>query len=318
MPGRPLRWIAALLLAVPAFAQQPSNPVPVNPSPGTFRFAILPDRTGSNRPGVYESALTKLNLLQPDFVLSTGDLIDGYTTDPKVLAAQWDEFDALVSRLQMRFHYVPGNHDISNPVMLDAWKRRHGPPWSSFVYQDVLFLILHTEDRPLGGIGAEQIAWLKETLAANASVRWTLVFCHQPLWRESDQRGFEQRDRVVRGLVGQFLRGPILRLRVCRGVRVRTGHERVEQRGPGAGPDVGDRLGAPRARLEVVAPVELVDGETAETLHQLADGRRRLLAGRDRNGEPVVRNDIKDGEVLDTRGVERLPELAFGRRAFTQ
>lgn len=192
--------LAALALALPALAApSPVTEKPVNNAPGTFRFAILPDRTGGNRPGVFEAAIDKLNLLQPEFVLSVGDLIDGYTLDPKVIRAQWAEFDAQVNRLEMPFHYVPGNHDISNPLMLDVWKQRHGSPWSSFVYQDVLFLILHTEDRPLGGIGPEQIAWLKQTLAANPKVRWTLVFCHQPLWREADQRGFEQVRAALKG-----------------------------------------------------------------------------------------------------------------------
>ena len=33
-----------------------------------FRFAILPDRNGGMRPGIFEDAVTqKLNLLQPAF-----------------------------------------------------------------------------------------------------------------------------------------------------------------------------------------------------------------------------------------------------------
>jgi hypothetical protein len=187
--------LASVVFAAPA----PVTNKPVNAAPGTFRFAILPDRTGGNRPEVFESAIAKLNLLQPEFVLSTGDLIDGYTLDAKVMLAQWEEFDGLVNRLAMPFHYVPGNHDISNPVMLDLWRQRYGPPWSSFVYQNVLFLILHTEDRPLGGLGAEQIAWAQKTLAANAGVTWTLVFMHQPLWRETDQRGFEPVRAALKG-----------------------------------------------------------------------------------------------------------------------
>jgi hypothetical protein len=193
------KFLFALLLPLTLTAQSPVTSKPVNNAEGTFRFAILPDRTGGNRPEVYESALAKLNLLQPEFVLSTGDLIDGYTTDPKVMAAQWDEFDALANRLQMPFHYVPGNHDISNPLMLGAWQVRHGTPWSSFVYQNVLFLILHTEDRPFGGLGAEQLAWVKQTLAANAGVRWTMLFFHRPLWREKNQGGFEQVREMLRG-----------------------------------------------------------------------------------------------------------------------
>ena len=195
---RPIRSLcAALLLLTPglagrAFGQVPVTAKPVNNAAGVFRFAILPDRTGGNRPGVYEGAIAKLKLLQPEFVMSTGDLIDGYTTDPKVWSAQWEEFEGLVNRLDLPFHYVPGNHDISNPLLLDAWKQRHGTPWSSFVYQNVLFLSLHTEDRPFGGLGEEQIAWAKRTLAENAGVRWTFVFLHRPLWREKNQAGFEQ------------------------------------------------------------------------------------------------------------------------------
>ncbi len=188
-----------LMGALTSLAQVPVTDRPVNHAEGVFRFAILPDRTGGNRPGVFEGAIAKLNLLQPEFVMSTGDLIDGYTMDPKTWNAQWAQFEGLANRLEMPFHYVPGNHDISNPLLLDAWKQRHGTPWSSFVYQNVLFLCLHTEDRPFGGLGAEQIAWAQRTLAEHAGVRWTLVFMHRPLWREKNQAGFEQIRAALQG-----------------------------------------------------------------------------------------------------------------------
>ena len=187
------------LLLTSGRAQGPVTDRPVNNAAGVFRFAILPDRTGGNRPAVFEDAIAKLKLLQPEFVMSTGDLIDGYTTDPKVWNAQWEEFDAFVNRLDMPFHYVPGNHDISNLLLLEAWRQRHGTPWSSFVYQNVLFLTLHTEDRPFGGLGAEQIAWVQKTLADNAGVRWTMLFFHRPLWREKNQAGFEPVRAALRG-----------------------------------------------------------------------------------------------------------------------
>lgn len=202
MPLLRIRSLAALtlILAVARAAEPaPVTDKPVNNAEGVFRFAILPDRTGGNRPDIFESAIAKLNLLQPEFVMSTGDLIDGYTTDPKVWNAQWTQFDALVNRLDMPFHYVPGNHDISNPLLLDAWRQRHGAPWSSFVHQNVLFLTLHTEDRPFGGLGAEQIAWVQKKLAEHASVRWTLLFFHRPLWREKNQAGFEQVRAALQG-----------------------------------------------------------------------------------------------------------------------
>ncbi|HWA24927.1 MAG TPA: metallophosphoesterase [Lacunisphaera sp.] len=197
--SRALRGLLPFLIAAEISAQSPVTAQPVNNAEGVFRFAIVPDRNGGNRGEVFETAIAKLNLLQPEFVMCTGDLIDGYTTDPKVAAAQWDQFDALVKRLDMPFHYVPGNHDIGNPLLLEVWKQRHGPPWSSFVYQNVLFLTLHTEDRPLGGLGEEQIAWAKKTLAENSGVRWTMVFFHRPLWRDQNQAGFEQVRAALKG-----------------------------------------------------------------------------------------------------------------------
>ncbi len=46
-----------------------------------FTFAIISDLTGGERPGVYSTAVSQLNRLDPTFVLSVGDLIDGGTED---------------------------------------------------------------------------------------------------------------------------------------------------------------------------------------------------------------------------------------------
>ena len=166
---RALRFAVLAALAHSAPGQVPVTDRPVNNAPGVFRFAIVADRAGGIRPGVFENAVAKLKLLQPEFVLSVGDLIDGYTTDPSVNLAQWQEFERIVQRLDMPFYFVPGNHDISNPGMLAAWKQRRGDPWFSFVHQDVLFICLHTEDRAGGGLGDEQIAWVRKTLAEHAA-----------------------------------------------------------------------------------------------------------------------------------------------------
>ena len=48
----------------------------LNNDPDHFQFAIVSDRTGGHRPGVFEDAVKKLNLLQPEFVMSVGDLIE--------------------------------------------------------------------------------------------------------------------------------------------------------------------------------------------------------------------------------------------------
>jgi 3',5'-cyclic AMP phosphodiesterase CpdA len=118
------------------------------PSPPGFSFALLSDRTGLARPGVFERAIEALNWLHPDFVIQIGDSIEGYTTDESVLAAQWKELDGILDALERPLFRVAGNHDVSNELMRDEWLRRHGLLHYHFRYADVLFLVLDTSDPP--------------------------------------------------------------------------------------------------------------------------------------------------------------------------
>lgn len=111
-----------------------------------FQFAVLGDRTGGANPlGTFQRAMEQLNLLQPEFVMSVGDYVEGYTASPEVMNAQWDEFDEIASKLQMPFFYVRGNHDINTPITRVAWKERRGPEYYYFKYKNVLFIALDTE-----------------------------------------------------------------------------------------------------------------------------------------------------------------------------
>ncbi len=162
--------------------------------PANFQFAIVTDRTGGHRPGVFMEAIRKLNVLQPEFVMSVGDLIQGYTRDEAQLAREWDEFSGFIAQLQMPFFYLPGNHDITNKVMAKVWQQRFGRAYYHFVYRDVLFLCLNTED-PIrgsrkGGILVDQYRYVKRVLSEHPEVRWTLVFMHQPLWSQKAPTGY--------------------------------------------------------------------------------------------------------------------------------
>ncbi|MGI9284860.1 MAG: metallophosphoesterase family protein [Pseudomonadales bacterium] len=117
--------------------------------PENFQFAIVGDRTGEHRKGVFASAVEQLNLLRPEFVVSVGDLIEGYSEDKQVLEQEWHEFDRHVKALDMPFYYVVGNHDMGNEVMLEMWRQRLGPTYFHFVYKKVLFIALNTEDPPM-------------------------------------------------------------------------------------------------------------------------------------------------------------------------
>ena len=174
-----------------------------------FHFIIVTDRTGGPRNGVFRDAMEQINLLQPAFVMSVGDLIEGGSDDPAKLNDEWVEFSQMVRSLHMPFFYTPGNHDIYNNLSIDVWQNRFGRSYYHFTYHDVLFIILNTEDPPSdqlghsnGWIGKAQLAWLN-TLLKHGDERWTFLFMHKPLWlAATDQHGEESNWSDVEAVLG--------------------------------------------------------------------------------------------------------------------
>lgn len=190
--------------------QATSNPwthLNLNNQPKNFQFAIVTDRTGGHRSMVFEKAVRKLNLMQPEFVISVGDLIEGYTDKPERMAKEWDEFQGFVKQLKMPFFYVPGNHDISNVTMLKDWEQRLGRQYYHFVYHDTLFLVVNSEATPgskMEKLGDEQLSYLKKAIQDNPNVRWTFAFMHKPLWAYGSDKmgagtGFEELEKAMEG-----------------------------------------------------------------------------------------------------------------------
>ena len=108
---RQLITLFFLLISIKTFSQNPviKIDIPKGPAPWNnlnlnnaeenFQFAIVTDRTGGHRPGVFLDGILKLNLLQPEFVMSVGDLIEGYTTDTTRLNEEWKEFNGFIDSL---------------------------------------------------------------------------------------------------------------------------------------------------------------------------------------------------------------------------
>lgn len=159
----------------------------LNNNPEEFQFVVVSDRTGGHRAKVFSQAVDQINLLQPEFVVSVGDLIEGYTEKPERLEAEWREFQGYVSRLQMPFFYVVGNHDIPNKVQEKLWEQKFGRRFYHFVYKNVLFLLLCSEDPPgSGAFSAEQVEYVRKALEENPNVRWTIVSVHKPIWAQAN------------------------------------------------------------------------------------------------------------------------------------
>jgi len=134
---------AALSVAKPWTSAEFQN------DPEEFQFVVIGDRTGgANAEGTFALAIDQLNLLQPEFVINVGDMIEGYSDEKVKLNAEWDEVDGMLKKLNMPLFRTPGNHDIANDTAKEVWLERHGATYYHFVYQNVLFVVLDSEDPP--------------------------------------------------------------------------------------------------------------------------------------------------------------------------
>jgi hypothetical protein len=193
-----------------------------------FTFAVFSDLTGGERPGIFATAVAQLNLLRPELIMNVGDLIDGNTTDLNDIDAQWNSFDERADRAVAPVFYVGGNHDLTGKVLQDVWDERLGRRYYHFVYKNVLFLILDTEDntpertreifeirkvgvdifmnegekafskteyanlpeRNSGNLTPGQSDYFAQVIAANPDVRWTFLFLHKAPWERAEETNF--------------------------------------------------------------------------------------------------------------------------------
>jgi predicted phosphodiesterase len=193
-----------------------------------FTFAVFSDLTGGEREHVFEIAVAQLSLLRPELIINVGDLIDGGTEDVKEIHQQWDSFDERAERARAPVFYVGGNHDLTGSVLQSVWDERIGRRYYHFVYKDVLFLVLDTEDntpertqeifdirksgievymtegpeafadteyaklpeKSSGNLTVEQSAYFIEAIANNPDVLWTFLFMHKAPWERAHETNF--------------------------------------------------------------------------------------------------------------------------------
>jgi len=157
-------------------------------SPDAFRFVVVSDRTGGHQPGAWAHAVEQINRLKPDFVVSIGDLIEGYTASEQTVRQEWNEFDAVTRQLDAPFFYCPGNHDVGDPVPRKLFTELHGvdgKAYYSFDYRGCHFVILDSEAliRATAALAPAQWSWLQDDLAAAANSRHIFILEHHPLYQ---------------------------------------------------------------------------------------------------------------------------------------
>jgi len=213
-----LRHVFALWLAFAAAATAAEPPhihtsrtspkiLPLPKGDDVYHFVVFGDRTGGPAEGikVLAQAVQDANLLDPDLVITVGDLVNGYNqTDPWM--KQMEEFQATMSRLKMPWFPVAGNHDIywrrdakkpeARPPREheDNYEKHFGPLWYWFEHKDTGFLVLfsdegHPDGRPRDfgqrdqqQISNTQLKWIAAELEKMKRLRHLFVFLHHPFW----------------------------------------------------------------------------------------------------------------------------------------
>jgi hypothetical protein len=209
-------------------AVQPWNHEAFDADNDKFTFAVFSDLTGGERDNVFEIAVAQLNLLRPELIMNVGDLIEGDSGDPEGLAAEWESFDERADAATAPVFYAGGNHDLTGEILRNVWEQRYGRRYYHFVYKDVLFLVLDTEDntpermqkifelrkeaiaifkseggeafeqteyaslpeRFSGTIGPDQSQYFVDIVEHHSDVRWTFVFMHKPAWTKEGETTF--------------------------------------------------------------------------------------------------------------------------------
>ncbi len=147
------------------------------------RFAIIGDRTGGHQEGIYEQIVSAVENEKPEFVITVGDQIEGYTEDTATLSQQWQEYKSVVSGLSMPLYLIPGNHDISTSSQLGPYLDNAGQPYYSFDHKGMHFVVLDASRWESGdSLPAEQLEWLAADLKQSENARQTFVFYHKPFW----------------------------------------------------------------------------------------------------------------------------------------
>ena len=178
------------------------NALPLPVEEGAFTFAIFGDRTGGPHKGVnvLAQAVADVNLIEPDLVMTVGDLIDGYDND-SVWLPQMKQYKDVMGELICPWFPVAGNHDIywRGPNKPQGeheknYEMHFGPLWYAFEHKGCFFIVLYSDEgNPKTGernfkkpdsqrMSDEQFDWLKGILKKSKDADHVFVFLHHPRW----------------------------------------------------------------------------------------------------------------------------------------
>lgn len=149
------------------------------------QIGFLDDSPGyAHSDSLMKAAVDETNALKPAFVFVTGDLVNN-PADP----VQDSIYRVRLSELEAPVYAVPGNHDYMGftPVKQQAYIAHRGYDRFSFQAKGCAFIGMDSNCIKDGAeeAEAEQLEWLEKELSSAKDCRYTFVFLHCPVIRES-------------------------------------------------------------------------------------------------------------------------------------
>ena len=168
IPGAAVLLTLGLLLGAPG-PRQSDN----------FRFAIIGDRTGGAKPGVYEAVWQEIARWRPDFVINAGDTIEG--GHDATAEREWTQLRPLLRRFPRPIYFTPGNHDIWSEASRRIYEKETGrPSHYGFNRGNAHFTVL--DNSGSFGLSSDEMQFLATDLERNKARTPKFVFFHQPFW----------------------------------------------------------------------------------------------------------------------------------------
>jgi len=195
--------LAAAAIPLASFAyKEPSIDTVNNGTPESFEFAFLTDihiKPEMNAPKGFQMAIDKVNEMNPDFVITGGDLVyDVMRGDFAKSEALFELYKSVAKKFKMPVHNCIGNHDLfaiyeESPETEDhpdykygMWERHFGKTYYSFDHKGWHFITLNsldvTNDKRYATIfHDEQLKWLEEDLKTVEKSTPIIITTHIPM-----------------------------------------------------------------------------------------------------------------------------------------
>ena len=136
---------------------------------------------------LYEKAVAKINNLNPDFVVITGDFVHDQNS-----VSQIDEFKRITAKINPKIpvYYTPGNHDIGqtpDKASIKKYNKNYGSDKFSFYHKGSSFIGFNSGliKAKLADPEQEQFNWLAKKLKKSENAQHIILFCHYPFFNKT-------------------------------------------------------------------------------------------------------------------------------------